>query len=145
MRVQGKTHVAQKWATSDWWWQSCISKSFWMQNKIKCPHEMWSSTKLRRRYCPQRCHKHPSSPHLSHGNGPSSRIPQGWVQTTVWVSCTDDRVQYTGTQGPTHWYTHQENKYWWKGQGELYLHKQVGESRAPQMKQRNTVKPNHFI
>lgn len=56
-----------------------------------------------------------------------------------------DHVQCTGTQGPTHWYTHQENKYWWKGQGELYLHKQAGESRPPQMKQRDTVYPKHLI
>lgn len=44
----------------------------------------------------------------------------------------------------SHWYTHQENEYKLKSQGEPYLHKQTVESKASQIKQRGTFNPEHY-
>lgn len=80
------------------------------------------------------------------------RIVTVWLRVcahthTERYSCTYTEVTVYSTQphcrDPTHWYTHQENKYKLKGQGELYLHKQVGGHRAQQMKQRVTINARH--
>lgn len=55
-------------------------------------------------------------------------------------TCTEAIVYSTQAHGNPHVDTHIKRiKYWLKGQGELYLHKQVGESRPPQMKRGDII------
>lgn len=149
MRVQGEMHAAESHAAFGYQQRDSISKPFRIQNKIKYTHSAWNSPQ----YSPQTYHKRPPLL-LSQGERWRQRTHSSPTSLSRYKLRSDShaglqilahmhgdyQVQYTGTQGPTHWYTHQGNKYWWKGQGELYLPNQAGEGTAPQIKRGGLIR-----